>query len=166
MEHHAKCMCAQAWDVEQVPCSCPRGWPRASKKTRWTFSVPGLAATKGSTRSFVSRGRVVTKADCDRLKPWSKDVAYVALANCVQLAPKGTAVRVSVTFVLKRPRKTGAAAHYSVVRPDVDKLTRALLDALTGIAYHDDGQVAMTAAHKVLAPRGEEPRTEVLVEWL
>lgn len=138
----------------------------SAAQTRWTFRVPGLAATKGSTRSFVARGRVVTKADCNRLKPWSRDVAWAARAAGTRLAPKGQAVRVSVTFVLPRPRATSAAALYSVVRPDVDKLTRACLDALTGVAYADDGQVASQTAHKVLGLRGEEPRTEVMVEWL
>lgn len=30
-DHHGKCAKAQAWDIEDVPCTCPRGWPRESK---------------------------------------------------------------------------------------------------------------------------------------
>lgn len=29
MIHHTKCQ-TQAWDTENVPCDCPRGWPRRS----------------------------------------------------------------------------------------------------------------------------------------
>src|SRR5574343_437356 len=27
-EHHFSCPKTQAWDIDNVPCSCPRGWPR------------------------------------------------------------------------------------------------------------------------------------------
>lgn len=26
--HHSRCWQSQAWDVDNVPCSCPSGWPR------------------------------------------------------------------------------------------------------------------------------------------
>ena len=30
--HHARCMRDKAWDIENVPCTCPRGWPRKFTK--------------------------------------------------------------------------------------------------------------------------------------
>jgi len=36
-------------------------------------------------------------------------------------------------------------------RPDIDKLSRAVLDALTGIVFSDDAQVADLQAHKFFA---------------
>lgn len=29
--HHSKCPRALAWDINGVPCECPRGWPRDEK---------------------------------------------------------------------------------------------------------------------------------------
>ena len=42
---------------------------------------------------------------------------------------------------------------YPFVRPDLDKLCRAVLDALTGIAYKDDQQVVSLFATKSYGER-------------
>jgi hypothetical protein len=31
--HHASCPVAQAWDIPNVPCECPRFWPREERPT-------------------------------------------------------------------------------------------------------------------------------------
>ena len=133
-----------------------------SLRSRSFFSVPGLPATKGSTRSFLSRGRVVTKADCARLKPWSRDVQACAAIARIACAPKGVPVKVIVAFHL--PAAKGKSSLWHQTRPDLDKLTRALLDALTGLAYADDGQVASLSVTK--SATSADARTDVWVEWL
>ena len=84
------------------------------------------------------------------------------------------AVRVEATFILQRPKvhcgtgrnantvKASAPAH-PVGRPDVDKLLRALLDALTGTVVADDSQVVEATARKVYCGPHDEPRVEVSV---
>jgi crossover junction endodeoxyribonuclease RusA len=65
-------------------------------------------------------------------------------------------VSVELTFTFKRPKSHVTSkgtlregySEYHVQRPDVDKLSRAILDALTGIAYQDDSQVVTLAATK------------------
>lgn len=42
--------------------------------------------------------------------------------------------------------KTGAG--YRDTRPDLDNLAKLVLDALNGIAYHDDGQVSTLVCRK------------------
>lgn len=44
-------------------------------------------------------------------------------------------------FALPRPRSRPKRDHWPDRRPDLDKLGRALLDALTGIVFLDDAQV-------------------------
>jgi Holliday junction resolvase RusA-like endonuclease len=39
------------------------------------------------------------------------------------------------------------------VPPDLDKLIRAVLDGLTGVAYKDDGQVVRITAVKIYAQK-------------
>ena len=47
--------------------------------------------------------------------------------------------------------------------PDLDKLIRAVLDGLTGVAYEDDGQVVQIEAQKLYgASVGAEIRLETL----
>ena len=116
-----------------------------------TFTVLGPAALKGSTVSFIRRGRVVTKPDCRALWPWTQACGWAARQAKVPLAPKGTGVTVEVVYELPRPTRTVGRTH-PCVRPDVDKLARALLDALTGIAYEDDGQVVALHVLKIYGP--------------
>lgn len=43
--------------------------------------------------------------------------------------------------------------------PDIDKLVRAVMDSLTGIAYRDDAQVIILTASKVYADK-----TSILID--
>lgn len=115
-----------------------------------SFIVPGPPACKGSVVSFPDkRGVIRTKTDNKRLKSWAKNVAWCAKTAGVQFIPKGSGVYICVAFEFAPPaRRTRALP---CVRPDIDKLQRALLDALTGIAYEDDGQVVDVHAWKSYA---------------
>lgn len=48
-------------------------------------------------------------------------------------------------------------------RPDLDNLTKLLLDGLNGVCWKDDNQVISLHAHKYYS---EEPRTWVCIEQL
>lgn len=125
-----------------------------------TFVVFGAPATKGSTVSFMSRRGVITKADCKGLGAWTQAVGWAARAARVSLAPKGAPVKINAVFQFVRPaRAQGRAA--PTVKPDLDKLARALLDALTGVAYVDDSQVVQLQLWKLY---GAEARTTVIVK--
>ena len=49
----------------------------------------------------------------------------------------------------KEPYLKYDAPYYKTSAPDCDKLARAILDALTGVAYIDDAQVCKLSAAKV-----------------
>jgi crossover junction endodeoxyribonuclease RusA len=75
------------------------------------------------------------------------------------------AVSIGLCFVLPRPtntpkRRTPPAAK----RPDLDKLTRSALDAITGVVLLDNAQVVDLHAHKRLAGLGETPGVTVTIE--
>ena len=61
--------------------------------------------------------------------------------------PVTDGVTVNLIFTMPRPRTVKRLE--PSVAPDLDKLIRAVLDALTAIAYVDDGQVTEIAATKV-----------------
>jgi crossover junction endodeoxyribonuclease RusA len=125
-----------------------------------TFIVFGQPATKGSSVSFMGANGVVTKADCKNLAAWSQAAGWAARAAQVRMAAAGTAIAIWVTFQFVRP-KSQAKRVYPTVKPDTDKLGRALLDALTGVAYADDAQVVWLRIRKVY---GVDARTTVRVE--
>jgi len=112
--------------------------------------VPGVPAPQGSKNPWGGEANPNVKA-------WRATVAEHARKN-------GTAVVdgpvvVSATFVFPRPKKhfrTGKNAHlmrddapswYSA-KPDLDKLQRAIGDALTGVVVRDDSQIVFWKARK------------------
>lgn len=124
------------------------------------FTVFGLPATKGSSVSFLGKdGRVVTKADCASLAAWSQAVGWAARAARVPMLDRETPVEIRAEFQFVRPNRSKRLV--PTVRPDLDKVTRALLDALTGVAFVDDAQVV--AIH-VAKRYSDAARTDVTVE--
>lgn len=140
------------------------------------FWVPGKPQPKGSTKSFKdpNTGRIVTMGDNKGTKPWQGRVALFASQAGVALAPKGESVSVSVVFHLARPKGhygTGrnaetlkaSAPSNPVTKPDVDKLLRAVLDGLKGVAYTDDSQVRPVMGDKVYALLGQPEGARIWV---
>lgn len=129
-----------------------------------TFFAPGIPRPKGSTKSFVVKkgpkaGKVVTTSTNENLKPWQATVALAASA--AKLRPVDGAVKIEITFALPRPRghygKNGllaSAPKQPATKPDLDKLVRAIFDALTGVAWNDDAQVVWIGCLKLYADGG------------
>lgn len=119
------------------------------------------AATQGSKRSV---GHGILLETNKRLRPWRSLVTEAALATNHPLI--NHPVSISLTFRFLRPKghynKSGlspkAPAHLtSRLKGDIDKLSRAILDALTGSLLHDDSQVVQLAAHKRYCTPDEKP---------
>lgn len=116
-----------------------------SEQTGCTFFVPGIPMAKGSMRSFPhsKTKRMVTVADNPKLKTWESDVKLFASEAWVGLcAEKDVALIVTMMFYFSRPKSVSARKRpHMTVRPDLDKLVRAVLDGLTGVVFMDDCQV-------------------------
>jgi Holliday junction resolvase RusA-like endonuclease len=118
------------------------------------FEVPGPYGVKGSTFSFLDRrGKLRTKTDSKHGRSFAAAVKVAALEAGIQKIPKGTGVTVSAIYGFAKPARLARGRVDPCVRPDADKLGRALLDALTGMAYDDDGQVVALSIRKIYAER-------------
>jgi crossover junction endodeoxyribonuclease RusA len=120
-----------------------------------TISVHGTPAPQGSKR-HVGNGVMVESSA--KVKPWRSAVRDAAekTDTPMMLGP----LAIDVTFLIQRPRghygtgrntarlRESAPAH-PAVKPDIDKLLRSTLDALTesGI-YRDDAQIVIVGAAK------------------
>lgn len=111
--------------------------------TAVVFEVPGKPATKGSVRA-VRAGVVIP--DNRRLKSWSTDVAWAARAAGVRPVAPGRPVEIAIAVYAPGPIM--GAAEFMVATPDVDKVARAALDALNGVAFADDRQVSRLIVEK------------------
>lgn len=124
------------------------------------FTVFGKPAQMGSKRAFVRAGRAVMVNDnSDRQRQWYTAVASRAaeeMGTCDLLT--GPLI-VTLRFALARPKghfgsgknagklKVSAPQHHAQ-KPDIDKLTRNTLDAMTGVIWRDDAQVCELHVHR------------------
>lgn len=96
-----------------------------------------------------------------------------AAMSAAGLRPFEGPVRVTVIFRMRRPKahfiQAGlrpGAPEWHVSRPDVDKLSRAVLDALKGVCWVDDSQVAYKEAMKPYCAPGQDEGAEIAVQIL
>jgi len=109
------------------------------------FTVYGTPVPQGSMKAFIPPGfsRPIITSDNEKLKPWRNEVAGCALVemkrNKFERCGRRVPIVIEVTFFF-HPTKDRRMVH-KTTKPDIDKLLRAMLDALTGIVFEDDAQV-------------------------
>lgn len=127
--------------------------------TSITFFVPGLPKPQGSKKAFIRPGAkfpTMIESAGKPLKDWRETVE--AFAKRVGLSLPGQ-VKVYLDFRLPRPKShfhTGKRAgqlrpeapEWHAQKPDIDKLSRAVLDALTNVVIEDDSRVVKLIAGK------------------
>ena len=130
------------------------------------FMVPGSPAPQGSKafKGFAGSGRAILAESSKAVGPWRERIALAAHNEMDGRELFAGPVLVSLNFILPRPKsapkRTTPAA---VKRPDLDKLARACLDALTGPCFADDSQVTEMYATKRLAEIGETAGVAITV---
>jgi Holliday junction resolvase RusA-like endonuclease len=114
------------------------------------FRVVGLPKPKGSMRPFISKtdGKTYAKHDNPDTVSWATRVTEEALAHRPAEGCWSGPCAVTLTFQLPRPKghfgKHGlkaSAPKYPITKPDLDKLSRNIKDALKHVVYRDDAQV-------------------------
>jgi crossover junction endodeoxyribonuclease RusA len=130
-----------------------------------TFRVDGTPAPKGSTRAFVIKGRAVTTEANKHTRPWAalvKDAARESAGPSIVFA-RGVPVCLKAVFTLPRPASLPKRVADHTKKPDLDKLARAIKDALTGIVWQDDSQVTALVIAKRYAAAEERAGVNVSV---
>ncbi len=134
------------------------------------FSVFGIPQSKGSTRSAIvwrtrpdgSRFPVTsTRSSNDRIAPWENDIRAALQLHARGVFFEGP-VSVRLEFHMPRPKDAPKRIVLPCKAPDLDKLCRGALDALTGKLYGDDSQVVSLSARKVFAV--DQPKAVYRVE--
>ena len=121
-----------------------------------TFRVNGIPIPQGSMK--VINGRVL-HSQGSALAGWRSLIGWEARA--AGASPHSLPTKITITFTMPRPKTVKRAL--PSVAPDLDKLIRAVLDGLTGVAYEDDGQVVQIHAQKLYgASVGAEIKLETL----
>ena len=119
-----------------------------------SFTVYGKPEPQGSSRAFIIAGKARITSANKKLRPFRSEVTSCAIhavnaEGMEQPAFKEKRpVALVLTFTFRRPTSGKKRTHH-VWKPDLDKLTRAVKDALTGVIYADDSQVVRLSASKV-----------------
>lgn len=121
-----------------------------------SFAVRGTPTPKGSLTRMPNGATIPagTAESRKRMDTWRMDIRNEARRAMGERPALTGPVRLFVEFAFLPPkslpkRYVGWVMHTK--KPDVDKLFRALSDALTGIVWRDDSQVCMSAINKVYA---------------
>jgi Holliday junction resolvase RusA-like endonuclease len=149
------------------------------------MTVLGTPAAKGNPRAFVNKrtGKAILASFGSgttekRLRSWDvnvRDQARLAVGDARTPPFVDTALAVVLVFRVKRPaghwgkgKRAGqlvpSAPQHPRSKPDLDKLARATLDALTGIVFDDDARITMLVARKEYARPGCEGATISVTE--
>lgn len=120
------------------------------------FDVFGTPVPQGSKKAFVTKtGKAVVVESGKGHKSWRQEVAGQAMdarpRSILDEGPWTGPVRVCLTFWMPKPQSAPKGWTIQFKRPDIDKLTRSVLDSLTGAIYIDDGQVCDLRAAKRFA---------------
>lgn len=127
-----------------------------------SFTVPGQPISQGSMVALRSRNpgdnRVFMKPSNEKaLKEYRGLVRQCAFAAGSKVF-EGP-VSMDIRFTLTRPKghfgtgrnegvRKDSAPDFPIKKPDIDKLVRAILDALTGTCFGDDAQVVQLEVRK------------------
>jgi crossover junction endodeoxyribonuclease RusA len=137
------------------------------------FTVYGAAQSKGNHKAYQGKGMhfpIITESNRS-VASWQQLVAEAA-SHALQQRPLedqrllADGVRVFIAFYLPRPKKFHKRGVFvpHCTKPDCDRLTRAVLDALTHVVIHDDKQVTELVAGKYYADVDGAARIDVRVE--
>lgn len=133
-----------------------------------TFTIPGKPCGKGRPR-FARMGKFVKTYTPKETASYENLVKLCYLgAHGKAMFPAGVPLRVNINAHFPIPKswskKLRLAAVYHTGRIDADNIGKLIGDALNGIAYHDDAQVAVLHVAKWMT--FDEPRVEVVIEGL
>lgn len=179
LDGNAPCPVVDPPNTTQWTClACGRFVGQKASTREISFDVLGTPAPKGSVRPIVVKGRAMLTPSSGatgqrKLKSWDANVrdAARAVVGETETPPfVDTALCVTIEFRMTRPSgHWGTGRHAGTLKPsapsvprgkpDIDKLARATLDALTGTVIDDDSRIATLTLRKVYARPGHEGAT-------
>ncbi len=123
--------------------------------------IPGQPQQKGSKRGFKCGEHInIVDTNSKKAKAYEKAIADEFRTTVNDELHLG-AVEVEIVFGMKRGKTVKRKE--PTVKPDIDKMIRCVLDALTGIIYKDDCQVIDIKASKQYA---DAPATLIRVAMI
>lgn len=136
---------------------------------RVVFHVPGRPVPKARPR-VTKKGYAYTPRKTMAFEQ-SVVLAYRRSKAGGKQFPEGVPLLMELTFTFEPPKSWSKARREEVIsrgmcptcRPDLDNLMKGVADALNGVAYKDDGQIAGAVIRKQY---GRKDSTRVIIETM
>lgn len=129
--------------------------------SEFVFFVAGTPIPQGSKSAKVIRGKAIMFEQNKSLTFWRAQVTKVAAARRL-LDEWDPIPDVHARLLFKMPRPVSVTRPFPTVAPDLDKLVRAVFDAMTSAhVITDDSTITQLTAGKVYAGRDETPGVAV-----
>jgi crossover junction endodeoxyribonuclease RusA len=111
--------------------------------------VPHVPAVQGNHR--IGRAGRIYEASSASLRTWRDAIGWSVIGALRGVGPVEDPIGLGLLFQLPVPQRP--RSELPIVRPDLDKLVRAVQDALTGLVYVDDSQIVdLVVAKRYGAP--------------
>jgi Holliday junction resolvase RusA-like endonuclease len=143
------------------------------------FTVYGSPVAQPQTKAqgFIKNGKALAHVyepggKDSPARQWKHEVKQAALGQFGKDSPLWDGpLRLSVRLFLPRPQslyreKDPSGEIYHAAGKDIDNLFKAISDALNGIVYRDDKQIAEAHVAKFYHEKQGRPRAEIVLERL
>ena len=145
------------------------GEPVSKKRPKFS-TRHGIVRTYAPNETVQYESLVVhaykTKSDALGMSPFTVNDTLVVTINAYFKIPKSRYRLYKRTNTVDLDKQGKLMADGDVrptKRPDIDNIAKICLDALNGIAYHDDSQVARLTVEKYYS---EHPRVEIILKTI
>lgn len=146
-----------------------------SEKEWQTIRIPGEPVSQPRQRHAVIAGHLRNYTPAKAPVNAYKYAIRCEALNCFTGTPTNGPVGLSLTFVFSRPKahyRTGKhsnemrsdAPEWHTHKPDIENCAKAVMDALTGIVYKDDSQVAWLHITKKYHLDGDQAMTLIEID--
>lgn len=133
---------------------------------RIKFTVPGPPKGKARARTVRGRGGQTFSYTPERTVLYENLIKTCYSQNFTDSFQNEEALEVHIKAFYGIPKSTSKKKREQMLqgyilptkKPDIDNIVKCILDALNGVAYHDDTQVVRLVTTKAYA---EPPRVEV-----
>jgi len=126
------------------------------------FTVYGNPVAQGRPRATKLPTGKILVYDPKNAKEWKQLVKLQAIDRKPFALYQGPIV-VELSFQLLRPKSLPKKVTEHIKRPDLENLSKAVLDALKGVVYRDDSQIIELRLRKFYAYEGETAQVHITV---
>lgn len=128
------------------------------------YRIEGTAIPQGSKTATVINGRAVLFDSNKKLKEWRRSVTQQLTEQLRDVAPFPPSIPLGVVMIFRLPKPKTVKRVLPSVKPDLDKLIRAIFDSATNAGvWAGDEQVTYVNATKVYCREDEAPHVKITV---